>query len=155
MPHKSRDDYNAYMRKYVLARYHRRMAEARERLGGRCAVCGTTTVNIDFDHVDPTTKVASIAKLAAGGSDVKFWTEVAKCQLLCTDHHKEKTRTNREYRKAANRIVNPEHGTGVCYYREKCRCERCRQWKRDNRAGLVDARGRSRPPIALMSGAVE
>lgn len=39
---KSKEEYNAYMRKYMLERYYRRKAEAIIALGGKCVKCGST-----------------------------------------------------------------------------------------------------------------
>src|SRR5271165_4644235 len=87
---RDRDCYNAYMREYILARYHRRMAAAREQLGDGCAKCGATG-NLELDHVDWRLKSLSISKLWSI-SEVRFQAELEKCQLLCGPHHLEKTR---------------------------------------------------------------
>lgn len=81
-----------------------------------CVVCGTTE-SLEVDHIDPTQKVSH-----------RIWTwaiprrdaELAKCQILCTEHHKEKTRAQRPV---------PEHGTVSRYSSKahKCRCDLCRK----------------------------
>ncbi len=76
------------MNLYMKRRWIKRRAAAVATLGGKCAVCGATK-NLEFDHVDPATKVATIAK-ASSFSQVRFDAEVAKCQLLCVDHHRAK-----------------------------------------------------------------
>ena len=58
-----------------------------EMLGGKCESCGTTK-NLQFDHIDPTTKSFSIAKKYM--SPVVF-EEIKKCQLLCYECHLKKT----------------------------------------------------------------
>ena len=58
-----------------------------EMLGGKCESCGTTK-NLQFDHIDPTTKSFSIAKKYM--CPIVF-EEVKKCQLLCFNCHLEKT----------------------------------------------------------------
>lgn len=83
--------------------------------GKSCAKCGSTQ-NLELDHIDPTKKV-----------DHKIWSwaehrrliEIAKCQILCQDCHKEKTSTEQ--------ITDPEHGTLARYKtkRYKCRCGLC------------------------------
>lgn len=50
------------MRKYMLARYHKRRAEAIRKLGGKCVKCGSEE-NLEIDHIDPTTKSFEISKL--------------------------------------------------------------------------------------------
>lgn len=76
---------------YVLARYHRRMNEAREQLGGACTECGSVE-DLEFDHVDPATKEFTIGQGAAGFSEARLQAELAKCQLLCHECHVEKSR---------------------------------------------------------------
>ena len=58
-----------------------------EMLGGKCKSCGTTK-NLQFDHIDPTTKSFSIAKKYR--CPVVF-EEIKKCQLLCYECHLKKT----------------------------------------------------------------
>lgn len=69
----------------------RRMQEATKLLGGSCVVCGSVE-NIQFDHVDPATKLWNISDGAWKASEKAFWAEVAKCQLLCKPCHKAKTK---------------------------------------------------------------
>lgn len=72
--------------------------ERRERaikiLGGRCVKCGSTE-QLEFDHVDRTTKDP---KLKGGGITwTRAWewivTELVKCQLLCRKCHEDKSRS--------------------------------------------------------------
>lgn len=76
---------------YALNTYHQLMKEAKEYLGGCCVVCGTTE-NLEFDHVDPTTKEFTISHGWSLSAE-RFWIEVNKCQLLCREHHSDKTKT--------------------------------------------------------------
>lgn len=105
-----------YQRQYQLEKYYRWMDEARESLGGRCAVCGTTE-NLEFDHIDPATKLFTIGSFRP--SRPAWDVEVAKCQLLCYEHHKEKT--------AREKRVEV-HGTWGMYRNRKCRCQECRDF---------------------------
>lgn len=66
-----------------------RKLEAIELLGGVCVRCGTTE-NLQFDHIDPETKLFNISTYFEYGDETTFWMEVAKCQLLCFPHHTEK-----------------------------------------------------------------
>lgn len=95
---------------------HQRLAKARECLGGKCIVCGVTE-NLHFDHVDPGTKLFTIA---SGWSRAGFWEEVEKCQLLCFPHHKEKTK-----REAQERQGVMQHGRWY-YLKYRCRCSVCK-----------------------------
>lgn len=83
-------------------RRQERVAEARLFLGGHCTVCNTTE-NLQFDHIDPSTKLFDVGQKAGVVSKKRFWLEVAKCQLLCRPHHNEKT--------AGERILNPRSNT--------------------------------------------
>jgi len=89
--------------------------------GKSCLVCGTTE-SLEVDHVDPTQKVAHrIWSWAIPRRDA----ELAKCQVLCTEHHKAKTRADRPI---------PEHGTISRYGGiHKCRCDLCRRANADRK----------------------
>lgn len=76
-------------REYQARRRAAIRAELTAMLGGKCARCESTR-DLQFDHVDQTTKLFTIAS----GLDrprAELLAEVAKCQLLCGPHHKEKT----------------------------------------------------------------
>jgi 5-methylcytosine-specific restriction endonuclease McrA len=113
---KCRTHYNEYMKEYMLARYYRRQAEWREKLGGKCDVCGTTE-NLEFDHLVASDKALEIAKILTSGSNDKLAREMAKCHLLCKDHHLEKSI-------ASGDINNVEHGGGLTG-KKNCRCKLC------------------------------
>ena len=108
---RNREQYNAYMRVYILRRYHERMAWAREELGGACVVCGATD-DLDLDHIDPATKVGTVARIWSY-SEARFRAEVSKCQLLCDPCHK------------AKHASTEPCGTVQRYWRG-CRCVDCR-----------------------------
>ena len=56
-----------------------------------CIGCGTT-IQLELDHIDPTTKQCDPAKsLGAKTISQHIWNEIDKCQLLCYDCHREKT----------------------------------------------------------------
>lgn len=73
-------------------RRERRRQLALDTLGGKCVVCGTTE-NLEFDHVERSTKIAAITDMISAPIE-KFLAEVAKCQLLCHYHHVEKSKTD-------------------------------------------------------------
>src|SRR5699024_4865730 len=85
-----RSCYNQYMAEYMKARYYRRRDEWIDRLGGECSICYTSE-ELEFDHVDASSKTFDIAKILSGGSAAKVEVEMAKCQLLCKPHHLEKS----------------------------------------------------------------
>jgi hypothetical protein len=67
------------------------LAMARERLGGKCSHSGCEkTENLEFDHIVPGSKLRKISE-ATNWSLEHFLEEVDKCQLLCREHHQQKT----------------------------------------------------------------
>lgn len=74
-------------------RYHDRRARAIAAPGGRCVRCNAEH-DLELDHIDPSTKLFTISQ-AWSVSAQRFEAEVAKCQLLCSTCHIEKTRTDR------------------------------------------------------------
>ena len=68
-----------------------RRQKIKDYLGGKCAGCGSTT-NLQFDHLDRTTKKFNISKHVCMAWD-KLTEEADKCQLLCQRCHKLKTST--------------------------------------------------------------
>lgn len=79
------------MKKYMRDRYARRREDALEYLGGRCLDCGSEE-NLQFDHIDPSSKEFNIGKILAGANEDKLYRELNKCQLLCEDCHKAKSK---------------------------------------------------------------
>lgn len=72
-----------------LERYHRIMEQVRFVLGGECIACGSTE-DLEADHIDRNTKSFVVSQGWERPAEI-FWLEVAKCQLLCEPHHKEKS----------------------------------------------------------------
>ncbi|BCO56150.1 hypothetical protein MINTM005_13940 [Mycobacterium intracellulare] len=102
---------------YYLDRYHRRRDAAIARLGGKCAVCGTTR-NLHIDHINPSEKAIEMGKMWAV-AESRYLAELKRCQLLCAKHHRQKS--------ALERSV--DHGGGVTGKRN-CYCELCGPLKR-------------------------
>jgi hypothetical protein len=78
------------MRQYQNSRRSRLRAELIAELGGACSWCGSAE-DLQFDHIEPGTKLFTIASGLDKPRTILF-AEIAKCQLLCVTHHKEKTR---------------------------------------------------------------
>jgi 5-methylcytosine-specific restriction endonuclease McrA len=78
-----------YIARYNLARYNKRKAEAIEILGGACVICGSTE-ELQFDHLNPSTKKFALGKLWSANQEA-FMEELTKCQLLCFTCHQIKT----------------------------------------------------------------
>lgn len=79
----------AYHRDYSRNYYHKKRAEYKALLGGKCVKCGSDA-DLHFDHVDPTTREFRIGRLLSF-SKAKALLELKKCQLLCHPCHKLKT----------------------------------------------------------------
>jgi 5-methylcytosine-specific restriction endonuclease McrA len=103
---------------YITAKNRERMRARRakliEMLGGHCVRCGTTD-DLEFDHVDPSTK-----RFTIGGNLSRPWDvlvqEAKRCQLLCNPCHRKKA--PEDY---------PETPHGLYRYADLgCRCEVCR-----------------------------
>lgn len=132
--HKSPEVRRAYIRKYQQEHrdaYNARLQIAREKrrswavesLGGKCIRCGATA-DLQFDHIDPLSKVLPIGKMLNARAEV-FLAELQKCQLLCEPCHRDKTREPGGMKHQA------QHGTSGMYNGHRCRCDACRLWKRE------------------------
>jgi len=99
----------------------KRRRDALELLGGKCVVCGKEDADdLEFDHIDPATKSFNIASnWSRSWGDLQK--ELAKCQLLCTKCHDDKTLRERP---------PARHGTIFMYRDNGCRCEACRARKK-------------------------
>jgi hypothetical protein len=87
---RDREKYNAYHKEYQIKRYHKRMEEARQKLGGRCVNCGCED-DLEIDHIDWRTKSIPLNKLWSIAK-ARFDKELEKCQLLCDPCHNDKSR---------------------------------------------------------------
>lgn len=112
-----------YMRTYMLKRYHKRINDAKQLLGGKCIKCGTQD-NLQFDHINPATKLYTIANVWNYRKEI-LDIEISKCQLLCEKCHEEKTLNDLGRVSAKN-----THGTLSSY--KYCRCDLCKQVKADH-----------------------
>ena len=116
------------MKMYREKRYRKRVQEARRALGDRCAICGSAE-GLEFDHKDRSSKTNNLTGLWSASNEV-FWKEVAKCQLLCKEHHNAKSVAEQGKALAA-------HGT-FTMYRKGCRCLECRAASNDHVKAWVD-----------------
>jgi len=122
----SREEYNAYMRDYMLKRYYKRRAEMIAFLGGKCEECNSIE-NLEIDHKDPAKKSMDLSK---------FWNlkwdlvedELMKCQLLCESCHAFKSIHDH-----GNQEAKGDHGTLSSW--RHCKCNLCREaynkWARE------------------------
>jgi hypothetical protein len=103
-----------YLRGYNKAWRDGRRAQLTEMLGGCCVRCGAKQ-NLEFDHIDPSTKTFAVCAGLSRAWDALV-AEALKCQLLCKVCHVEKAVEDR-----------PE--VAHSYYRYwyyGCRCSVCR-----------------------------
>lgn len=122
-------DYNSWRKAHRIER----KKWARSYLGGKCVQCGSKD-NLEFDHIDPKTKLFNIC--SSDLSKDKLRDELAKCQLLCKRCHLKKTYTDWH---------EPTHGTPSMYTNYKCRCDEC---KRAWRVYFRSYRGKKRIELA-------
>lgn len=118
-----REDYNAYMRRYMAARYARRRGQIIEQLGSKCNQCNSTS-NLEIDHIDAGKKSFDIGKRLAGIAERKLAEEVKKCQLLCGECHEEKSIVDTGKQRAKG-----THGTLSAF--KHCKCDLCKKAKAD------------------------
>ena len=111
---------NSYMKDYMLARYHKRMSEAKNKLGDKCFKCNSIE-DLQLDHINPETKNFTVAKLWNSKKEV-FDLEVSKCQLLCKKCHEEKT-----FLVMGRVSAKITHGTLSSY--RYCKCGSCKKAK--------------------------
>jgi hypothetical protein len=102
---------NEYHRQYNLNRYYRLKQVGIQRLGNSCVGCGST-VDLEFDYIDPATKSFDIGSKMLSVSFKSLCVEIDKCQLLCKDCHTTKHATAKN-----------THGTLSSY--RYCKCEEC------------------------------
>lgn len=140
MGRKDKQAYNEYMRVYMLKRYHKRMEEAKARLGGKCAVCGFIGPHLEFDHKDAKDKLFTISQLWSLSEKI-FWAEIEKCQLLCGEHHLEKSLVEGDFVGGHNKIIGDRHGKLTGYYDDGCRCDRCLEFATSYKKKEVDSVG--------------
>jgi 5-methylcytosine-specific restriction endonuclease McrA len=89
--------------------------------GGKCCECGSSD-RLEVDHIDPTKKVSH---RVFNWSYERREVELAKCQVLCHECHLKKT---------VLQTTVPDHlihGRAVGYELRKCRCEKCKLWKKE------------------------
>ena len=81
----------------ILDKANRQYSERRqqiiEQLGGVCSHphCNCT-VDLQFDHINPLEKSYNISERLSSWDIRKLQPEIKKCQLLCPEHHAQKTK---------------------------------------------------------------
>lgn len=79
-------------RKYWLDKY---------KISKGCELCGYNAhaVALDFDHIDPTTKLFNPSSSEMTNNLKRFFVEVRKCRLICSNCHRVETMNNNHYYK--------------------------------------------------------
>lgn len=107
MPYKDKEKQLEYQRNWMRSR------RASFFEGKVCVKCNAKK-RLELDHIDPTTKVSHAVW---SWKEERREKELLKCQVLCYDCHKEKTK---------KQLGNH----GVSMYKKGCRCEICRWGKK-------------------------
>jgi hypothetical protein len=118
-----RDEYN---RKYLNDRYADQKRTMFEYLGGECVVCGTTD-DLEMDHRDWATKTRDVGRLWPWKRYDEMFAELDQCQLLCGDHHLQKSKADWMEQ---NALKDFTHGTMYGWMKRKCECAPCYGAKR-------------------------
>lgn len=106
-------------RKYFRDRYKDRRKVLLGLLGDKCVKCGST-VDLQFDHIDPTTKTMDIGRRMTY-SIYTVGKEVQLCQLLCKQCHEIKSVIDGGHKLMRGSNIHGTH-TSYQYY---CRCYVC------------------------------
>lgn len=124
-----REKYNSRKEKYISI------------LGGQCIVCESIS-DLEFDHIDPTTKEYNITTLLSKYSDDIIKKELDKCQLLCKECHRKKSIKEAKSRTPWNYGTKKEHGSYYGVYTLKCKCQECSEYltKRKQKRAAVTQR---------------
>lgn len=100
-----------YHRQYSKNYYHKRRNELIQKLGGKCVVCGSTE-NLEFDHIDATTKEYNISEKLLSYSINSLLPELEKCQLLCHKCHSRKSKIDISSKNSgSNNYFYGKHGS--------------------------------------------
>lgn len=128
-------------KEYQLERYRERLKAFIEELGGECNHCGFKE-NLEFDHIDPSTKLFTITQKLVSAPLADLKEELEKCQLLCTDCHKEKTSKEAKLREPWNKglRLGQQHGSYSVAYNPPCPCPLCVDYreKRNSKRRTTD-----------------
>lgn len=109
MPYKDPERQREYQREWIASRRRKYLKDK------CCLVCGSTK-DLELDHIERNNK---IDHRIWSWSQERFQEEILKCQILCKEHHREKTTAE----------IEPGHGTDSRYTSHiyKCRCVDCKE----------------------------
>ena len=124
------------MAQYMRERRRKRREQLINNAGSVYSRCGSTK-DLEFDHRDRNSKLFVLSGKALDKPFNLLLEEVAKCDLLCSSCHLEKTREAKDnivWRKPAKEC---ECGTARGYW-GGCRCPECKLAKSQYRKGLIN-----------------
>lgn len=131
---------NEYMRQYMSDRRLNRRNKLIEMSGGKCKECDSSE-NLEFNHINRQDKNFILSGFNLDKPWALIIEEHSKCELLCSNHHKEYTRTQWQNGELAawNKDLHGDykHGSPRTYHELKCRCEKCKLAKRMYREGKI------------------
>ena len=111
----------------TMSEYQAKMQKIFDYLGGRCVKCGCVE-DLHVDHINHLTKSFTIGENWSRSWDI-LEAELKKCQLLCKEHHLEKSKEEGSLAKGWNKQPRQTHGTVWSYSKYKCRCDLCKDVK--------------------------
>lgn len=109
-------------KKYLNERYAAQRADLIARLGGVCTICGSTE-KLEIDHVEWNKKSFNVGALWPTKKLPLVHEELKKCQLLCREHHEQKSSADMLEIIALRPPFR--HGTIYGFMRMKCKCSEC------------------------------
>lgn len=138
---------------YQKNRYRERKVRYLNQLGGECNNCGSIE-ELEFDHVDPEIKSFTITHRISRYSEEVLQKELAKCQLLCTECHLEKTAEESRGRTPWNKGASgSNHGTySMAYPIDKCDCKLCESYREKRRSSRRTTNNRRPQTRTLVHG---
>ena len=111
-------------REYQRLRVARRRAEFL--IGKSCVGCGSAE-SLEFDHIDPSTKLSH--RIWSWSAD-RIVAELAKCQVLCHSCHLAKSLAQMA---ETTGVIPYRHGSSSMYNLRGCRWGLCKLYKRNSR----------------------
>ncbi len=112
----------------TMVEYRNRMNQIFIHLGGKCAKCDATE-DLQVDHKNHEYKSFTIASNWSRSWKVLL-PELEKCQLLCKQHHLQKTLEEGSLAKGWTTQPQNKHGTAWMYSKYGCRCVACKAAKK-------------------------
>ena len=107
---KYREENREYTNKCKRGYNKKKKAICVEYLGGKCVKCGTTE-RLEFDHIKREGKKYEIGSKLSSNFDI-LKEELDKCQLLCYDCHKIKTKSERTILTETCKMKHTQRGDG-------------------------------------------